>query len=1241
MKRILGLDLGSASIGWAVIEESDLNRGENKILGMGSRIIPYEGTEGKDFAKGTGETRCALRTKARTARKGYDRYQLRRKFLIDVLIKNNMLPDEKVKSYSKMQLWGLRNKAVDQQIDLKELGRILLWLNQRRGYKSIRTEANLNKSDTDYVLNVKNNHHKIKELNLTIGQYFYHQLKIDNYFRIKEKIFPREAYIEEFDTIFKKQQGYYQEILSESLYHEIRNKIIYYQRPLKSQKGLVSICEFEGFSCKGKDGKEYFVGPKVIHKSSPLFQITKIWENINNIRIYSREGHLLIITQEQKNQIFDFLDNHDKLTITDLARILQIDKSTCSFNKQLAKGLQGNITKHHINSCLNQIESGRLLKFNLNIIRTENDKYHIDKKTGEILNVKKSQFVDPAVENEPLYKLWHTIYSINDKEECSNALQFNFNLSSETSEKLASIDFTKYGFGNKSAKACRKILPYLIQGDDYSSAMSYAGYNHSDSKTKTENLQRNLLNKLKPLAKGSLRQPIVEKILNQMVNLINAIIDKYGKPDEIRVELARELKQSKEERNETDKEINKRERENDNIKKRLSEYGLRGTKNNIIKWRLYEEIDNEDKKLNAICIYCGQPISLLQALKGEEVDVEHIIPKAKIFDDSQSNKTLAHKKCNKNKNDMTAYDFMKTKPESDFNEYIERINTLYAAKIISATKRNKLLMSEDKIPDNFIDRQLRESQYIAKKAKEILQGICHNVYSTSGTVTSELRHLWGWDEVTMNLQLKKYRDVDLTYIEETDRGKKEKIIGWTKRDDHRHHAIDALTIACTKQGFIQRFNTLNSSKTREDMCKNIEASSIQFKEKLSLLAKYIISQQPFTVSVVEKSVSEILVSFKAGKKVAVFGTRKVGNKGQKRIVQKSILVPRGALSEEQVYGRIKTLDYLKPLKYIFTNYELIFKPYIRELVKSRLNEYNGDAKEALRSLKNDPIYLDKNKTILLEYATCLKETYVFKYPVNTYFNKTEDVIDGNIRKLLQKRLNKFSNNPKEAFKDIKVDDKIVKWYEDEGLERPILSVRCFTGLTGLISGRKNESGTPVGFLKSGNNHHIAIYHDKEGNKHTHCCTFWHAVERKKYGFPVIIKNCEEIWNRILENKTEFQDAFLQQLPLSNWTFELSFQQNEMFLLNKEQNEIDFFNNCSLSERLYRVQKLSLIPSSGQLYIVFRHHLETEIVDSNESKISKRFILVQSLNSLFDLKPVKVAINMLGDIKVNSRKTALV
>ncbi|MFT3753497.1 MAG: hypothetical protein QM800_11705 [Paludibacter sp.] len=311
--------------------------------------------------------------------------------------------------------------------------------------------------------------------------------------------------------------------------------------------------------------------------------------------------------------------------------------------------------------------------------------------------------------------------------------------------------------------------------------------------------------------------------------------------------------------------------------------------------------------------------------------------------------------------------------------------------------------------------------------------------------------------------------------------------GWTKRDDHRHHAIDALTIACTKQGYIQRFNTLSAEKTRNDMWAEVEARSVIFNEKRSLLEKYIISEQPIAVSEVEEAVANILISFKSGKKVAVVGTRKAGKRGNKKVVQSGVIVPRGSLSEESVYGKIQTIDERKPLKYIFENPQLILKPFIKQLVEERIEAHKGDIKKSIASLKKDSIYLDDKKEIELEYASCYKTEYVIKYSVDINFNKVDKVIDGRIKGILQQRIDKFGGKAKEAFKNVQLGDKsIIKWYENEGLKRPIKSVRCFTGLSAIVPVKKDETGKDIGFVKPGNNHHIAIYTDKEWKQNRTC-----------------------------------------------------------------------------------------------------------------------------------------------------------
>lgn len=1256
MKKVLGLDLGVSSIGWALIDDDD-----KRIMGMGCRIIPLTTDDKDEFTKGNAISKNQKRTTKRTQRKGYDRYQLRRQNLVSVLKQSNMLPDTELVKLPKLDLWKLRSDAVDKKLSLNELGRILLHLNQKRGYKSSRSEASLDKKDTEYVTEVKSRYEKLKESRFTIGQKFYDELSKDQFYRIKEQVFPREAYVEEYNLIMKNQQKYYPEIITDELINRIRDEIIYYQRKLKSQKGLVSFCEFEGFwtkiNSKGKE-KELHVGPKVAHRSSPLFQVSRIWETINNISIKRKTGEPIEITLEKKKEIFAYMDTNERLNYTELLKILGLKKDDVYGNKQLLNGLPGNKIKTEMMKCISDIERhSDLFRFELEINELDEEVYLYERTTGEITNSKNKKYVTAAIENQPLYKLWHVVYSIPDKEICQKILISKFGLLEEEAVKLAALDLTKHGFANKSHRAIRKMLPYLMEGDNDYMARCYAGYHHTTTITNHENYERKLLDKLKNLEKNSLRQPIVEKILNQMINVVNAIIDNFGKPDEIRIELARELKQSREERNNAYKSINERERENKIIEKELSEYGLRATRNNIIKWRLYHEISNEEKKQNAVCVYCGKTISFSEAILGEEVEVEHIIPRSRIFDDSQSNKTLAHRKCNADKKDQTAYDFMRSKSDSEFNDYVERINILYKNHVIGKAKRDKLLMSGENIPMDFIDRQLRLTQYISKKALELLQNICYNVWATSGSVTAELRHIWGWDDVLETLQLPKYRESGLIEIievgENGNKHKKEKIIGWTKRDDHRHHAIDALTIACTKQGFIQRFNRLNSGKVRNDMLREIEDARLNYDKRKNLLENYILSYRPFTTKDVEREAEKILVSFKAGKKVASKGKRKIKKDGKKIVVQTGIIIPRGPLSEESVYGKIQTIDKERPLKYLFENPHLIFKPYIKALIEERLYKHNNDPQSAVASLKKNPIYLNEEKTILLEYGTCFKNEIVIKYPLGAgqgmLFDGKEDekkalkvlesVIDKSIRVRIKNRIFDKDGNfikTKEAFKDLENNP---VWFNEEK-RIPIKTVRCFTGLTAVEPVKKDEVGKEIGFVKPGNNHHLAIYIDEEGKKQLSICSFWHAVERKKYGLPVIIKNPADIVDIIIneENENKYPDSFLSKLPGGKWTFAESFQQNETFILgiSKEAFEeaVSRKDYCFLSNYLYRVQKIAMI--GKQPNIVFRHHLETQLNDDNSAKKSNRFYLIQSIGALETLNPQKLIINCLGEIVTNNQ-----
>ena len=155
-----------------------------------------------------------------------------------------------------------------------------------------------------------------------------------------------------------------------------------------------------------------------------------------------------------------------------------------------------------------------------------------------------------ALEKQPMYQLWHLLYSFegdNSKtgnENLINKITERYGFEKEYATILSNITFQD-DYGSLSAKAIRKFLPYLKAGHKYDLACEYAGYRHSASSLTSEELENKIYkDRLEILPKNSLRNPVVEKILNQMINVINAIIDTYGKPDEIRIELARELKKS-------------------------------------------------------------------------------------------------------------------------------------------------------------------------------------------------------------------------------------------------------------------------------------------------------------------------------------------------------------------------------------------------------------------------------------------------------------------------------------------------------------------------------------------------------------------------------------------------------------------------------------------------------------------------------------------------------------------------
>jgi CRISPR-associated endonuclease Csn1 len=1385
-KKILGLDLGTTSIGWALVNEAENEKEESKIIKTGVRIVPLSTDESDDFQKGKSLSINADRTLKRGARRNLDRYQDRRRELIKILKANNLInANTKLAESGKQSthsLWKLRSKAAEHEISLEEFSRVLMAINKKRGYKSNRKA----KDDSDgqavdgmeiakylynnnstpgqlvyerlqegkkgmpdfyrsdlqkefdqiwevqkkfypdilsddlkenlkgknlgqtwkicekpfdikgikikgkrdevklekYSLRVRGLSEQIeleylaivlqeinsqinnssgylgaisdrsKELyfqNLTVGQYLYAQILNNPHTRLKNQVFYRQDYLDEFEKIWSVQSQFHSE-LTEELKNEIRDVIIFYQRRLKSQKGLISICELEGKEVEVEiDGtkKQKLIGPRVVPKSSPLFQTYKIWQRLNDIIIRNKDTNERVywndILEERRFRLFDELNFKGDLNSNQVLKILTNNSKDWELN--FKDGIDGNRTNAILNKAFQDIlelAGYEIDLFKLDVATAKETLAEIFESLGinTILLEFNPHLDTKEFEQQKSYLLWHLLYSYEgDKSTTGNEALFkklveSFGIEREYAKPLINVSFEE-DYGNISAKAIKKLLPHLEDGLNYSEAAEHAGYKHSKhSLTKEEIEQKVLDDKLEVIQKNSLRNPVVEKILNQMVNVVNAIIDEYGKPDEIRIELARELKKTASERADMTKSINSANARHEEIRKILRDIypfnsGVRITRNDIVKYKLYEELSSIGHKT----IYTNTYIPI-EKLFSKEFDIEHIIPKALLFDDSFSNKTIAVRDFNRVKSNRTGIDAVVEKYGENSEGligYLARIESLYSSGAISKGKFNKLKMKESEIPDGFIERDLRNSQYIAKKARFMLEKVVKKVTPTTGSITDRLRDDWQLVNVMQELNWDKYKKLGLTYYEESKDGKQiPKIKDWTKRNDHRHHAMDAIAIAFTKDSHIQYLNNL-SARRNEKHEKYHSVYGIEQKETFINDKGKRLIKSPIPIGQFRKEAKEhldnTLISFKAKNKVV---TRNK-NKTKKKVGfnMKVELTPRGQLHKETIYGSSKY--YVSKDEKVGTKFDeerimLVSNPSYRQALLERLKENANNPKKAFggkNALAKRPIYLDVEKGIQVPEIVnlvWLENRFTIRKDVNPDNFKTakniEKVVDKGTKRILLARLKEFNNDSKKAFANL--DENPIWVNEAKGIQLKRVTITGVSNAEPLHAKRDhfgneilNNNGKliPSAYVSTGNNHHVAIYRDDKGNLQEDVVSFYKAVARVSAGLPIINKHHEQ-----------------------GWEFLFTIKQNEMFVFPNEEmgfepNEIDLMDEANyhiISPNLFRVQKIGSLLSG----FWFRHHLETTVDNLKELK-EISYNVIQSTKNLE--KITKVRVNHIGKI----------
>jgi CRISPR-associated endonuclease Csn1 len=1114
--------------------------------------------------------------------------------------------------------YQLRNDALERQLDLSEIAEIL-------------TEINNECNKTSGYLGAISNRSKELYFNkMTVGQYLWNQIQQNPHTRLKGQVFYRQDYLDEFERIWEKQAEYYPQ-LSNTLKEEIRDVIIFYQRKLKSQKGLISFCEFEQkkvlVEINGKQ-KEKTIGMRVIPRSSPLFQQFKIWQILNNVTISRKKPkETYTLNQEEKEFLFEELNTVKSLKPDEVLKLLGLGKDWELNYKQL----EGNATFAALYQAIeNVVEASGHDISKIKKFRGEERKHALKGILSTLgINPEILEF-NPilegnAFEKQASFQLWHLLYSYEGDDSATGneslytKLKDKFGIDREYAPFFINIELLD-GYGSLSAKAIRKILPHLMDGLGYDEACGYAGFNHSNSLNKQQIEERVLKERLDILPKNSLRNPVVEKILNQMINVVNAIIDEYGKPDEIRLELARELKKNAKEREAMTQAINKSKEEHENISAILrSEFGLtQVSRNDIIRFKLYKELEHRGYKT----LYSNTYIPR-EKLFSKEFDIEHIIPQSRLFDDSFSNKTLELHKVNNEKADKTALDYVKDKyGEKGKEDYTTNVLELYRNNKISKTKRDKLLMQSTDIPENFIARDLRDTQYIAKRAKELLLETFRYVNTTTGSITERLREDWQLVNIMQELNWDKYKALGLTEeIRNRDGHLVRRIKDWTKRNDHRHHAMDALTVAFTKPSHVQYLNNLNARSDKSGSIYGIEQKELYRDQNGKLLFK-----PPMPINVLrmeaKKHLEMILVSIKAKNKVVTRNINKSKYKGG--FHKKMELTPRGQLHLETIYGskqRYQTAWVKVGANMDEDTINKVANQKFRKALMDRLIANNNDAKKAFtgkNSLDKNPLYTDNERTQMVPEKVKLVFTesyYTIRKDVGPDLN-VEKITDPKVRQIIEDRITQFNGDKKAALSNL--DEHPIWQNKEKGIQ-----IRRVT-ITGVANAdalrvKRDHHGNPIintdgryipaDFVNTGNNHHVAIYRDAEGNLQEKVVSFLEAVMRVNKGLSPVDK---ELNSDI------------------GWNFLFTMKQNEYFVFPNEKagfnpSEIDLINenNYSLiSPNLFRVQKIAT-----KNYF-FRHHLETQLIDSPLT----RAITWENIRSTSKLSTiVKIRVNHVGKI----------
>ena len=850
MEKILGIDTGTNSLGWAIIEKND--NGEIKLLHKGTNIF----TEGVKIEKGIESSKAAERTEHRALRKHYWRRKVRKIRLLTVLEQNRLCPPVDTEQLRDWRLNGIyphdeeflawqrtedknnvnpyqfRHICLTQQLDLSNLtqryilGRALYHLNQRRGFLSNRKETT-KASDGAVSEGISSLTAEMQDAGCEyLGEYFYRLYQSGE--KIRSRYTARnEHYLKEFNAICEKQQ------LSEDLVDNLR-RAIFFQRPLKSQKGTVGTCAFE----KGKAR---------CPASHPLFEEFRLYSFLNNIKI-----------KTPADADLRYLSGDEKAIILPLFK--KYRKSKHSFNfEDIAKKLAG---------------KGKYMYF-----RDKDDKpyqfnYQMDTPvpistvTAQLVEIFGENWLEGACEVYTLAEgktpfqimndVWHALFFFDDEEKLKMFAKDRLQLSDEDAEKFAHISMPN-DYASLSLKAIRKILPFLKDyGLIYSQAVFLANLDevlpsffmrHDDEHEKAinaavealleygnknderplevyfkdylkseysgydfdeKNLQKlyhpSMMEQYPRVAPGddgiyqlgsprisSVRNPMAMRSMFRLRKVVNLLLAQgyIDKDTKVHIEFSRDLNDANR-RWAIQQWQRQQEKNREDIRKRIQEdaHIENPTDTDILKYQLWEE-------QNHICIYTGNQIGISDFLcSNPKYDIEHTVPQSAGGDSTKMNLTLCesayNRKTKKTKlpTALPYYEAMLQRIEH-WNERAEelskRIRKLKGSRAATKEEKDSIIRRRHLLS---LERDYWRGKYRRFTMTEVPEGFSRR-QGTDISVISRyarmyLKSVFDKVYIVKGIATSDFRKMWGIQDEYTAK----------ERVNHVHHCIDAITIAC-------------------------------------------------------------------------------------------------------------------------------------------------------------------------------------------------------------------------------------------------------------------------------------------------------------------------------------------------------------------------------------------------------------------------------------------------------------